>query len=321
MQTYDVTEFSPQTNSSHRTLSKYALRSPLMRLPKDNQRVRSYSTSSGVRSTAGQRHGSNISDPGQQSPNSSRCSDEEEDFKFLEEFVKEHRGTLLETTIPIETEIKTEDKKIKETKVTRIRNQIVMNSPKFLRRVFTMPASQEEEKDIKNRSTRSLTNSDTSDTQESRSSSMSRASFESSFSESSESSQVPLVLKWNIDKLQELSQECKAMNINLSQIVAEEQQLLENTNDQQVEKLQRLEHLNLSAQTDIQRACLAYHDYKCTVQDFAQVLNIEEAIILDKAIELDIGSQFMFTKVQSQAVARLQRPFLEEQQQAMLSSR
>jgi len=273
-----------------------------MRLPKDNQRVRSYSTSSGVRSTAGQRHGSNISDPGQQSPNSSRCSDEEEDFKFLEEFVKEHRGTLLETTIPIETEIKTEDTKIKETKVTRIRNQIVMNSPKFLRRVFTMPASQEEEKDIKNRSTRSLTSG-------------------SNFSESSESSQVPLVLKWNIDKLQELSQECKAMNINLRQIVAEEQQLLENTDDQQVEKLQRLEHLNLSAQTDIQRACLAYHDYKCTVQDFAQVLNIEEAIILDKAIELDIGSQFMFTKVQSQAVARLQRPFLEEQQQAMLSSR
>ena len=319
MQTYDVTDFSPQTNPSHRTLSKYALSSPLMRLPKDNQRVRSRSASSGVRSTAGKRHGSNISDPGQQTPLSSRCSDEEEDFKFLEDFVKEHRGTSKE--IPVETEIKTEDIKIKETKVSRIRNQIAMNSPKFMRRVFTMPASKKEEKDRKSRSTRSLTNPDTSDTQESGSSSMSSASSGSSFSESSESSQVPLVLKWNIEKLQELSQECKAMNINLRQIVAEEQQLLENTDDQQVERLQRLEHLNLSAQTDIQRACLAYHDYKCTIQDFAQVLNIEEAIILDKAIELDIGSKFMFTKVQSQAVARLQRPLVEEHQQAMLSSR
>ena len=122
-----------------------------------------------------------------------------------------------------------------------------------------------------------------------------------------ELSQLPQVLKKSISKLEILAQECEAMNVHLSSIVAEEQNLLQSGNDQGSEDLRRIGYLNLSAQTDIQRARLAYHDYKCTIQEFDRLMNNEERMILEKAIELGIESQCMFTKVPSHAVERMRR--------------
>ena len=236
---------------------------------------------------------------------SRRCSDEEEDFKFLDDFVKERQGSQ-EKSSPREVEdYKIE--KIRENKVNRLKKQIVLNSPRCIRKFCSVssPAKEKKDPEASQQWTGSLTNLNSSYKMARQDSNAMSSS--SDMSSASSGSQVPQILKENIYKLEVLAQQFQMMNTNLSQIVAEEQDLLQDLDDEDTENLHRIRYLNLSAQTDIQWACLAYHDYKCTIQEFGRVMNIEEALILDKAIELGIGSQCMFTKVKSQAVARLHR--------------
>ena len=319
MQINNIQQLTTESCCQQRTLSKYALRSPLMRLPADRRRARS--CSAGVRSRAEARLMFAMRDTLVKDSQSQEVSSEEDDFKFLDSFVKEREETAEdESSSQNETQIVTE--KVRENRVAKIKKQIVMNSPRFLRKFKSFPNSKEERKEYEGHSSRSSqSNLSRSRKMSAESSSfisdMSTASSGSSCSESSETSEVPLVLKQNIHKLEELAQDFRHMNTSLSKIVAEEQHLLQNTENLEVDNLRRIGYLNLSAHTNIQRACLAFLDYRCAVEEFDRVLKLEEALILDKAIELNIESRSMFTKVESKAVYRLRS---SDEDETLLSS-
>ena len=319
MQINNIQQLTTESCCQQPTLSKYALRSPLMRLPADRRRARS--CSAGVRSRAEVRLMFAMRDTLVKDSQSQEVSSEEDDFKFLDNFVKEREETAEdESSSQNETQIVTE--KVRENRVAKIKKQIVMNSPRFLRKFKSFPNSKEGRKEYEGHcSISSQSNLSRSRKMSAESSSftsdMSTASSGSSCSDSSETSEVPLVLKQNIHKLEELAQDFRHMNTSLSKIVAEEQHLLQNTEDLEVANLRRIGYLNLSAHTNIQRACLAFLDYRCAVEEFDRVLKLEEALILDKAIELNIESRSMFTKVESRAVYRLRS---SDEDETLLSS-
>ena len=279
-----------------------------MRLPADRRRARS--CSAGVRSRAEARLMFAMRDTGVKDFQSHEVSSEEEDFKFFDNFVKKLEVSTEEESSNQEGSQNVTEK-VQENRVAKIKKQIVNNSPRFLRKFKSLPTPKEVRKENEGHSRSSQSNLSVSSKMSAESVNlsftlnMSSASSGSGFSDSSETSEVPLVLKRNIIKLEELAQDFRHMNTSLSKIVAEEQHLLQNTEDLEVDNLRRIGYLNLSAHTNIQRACLAFLDYRCAVEEFDRVLKLEEALILDKAIELNIESRSMFTKVESRAVYRL----------------
>ena len=224
--------------------------------------------------------------------------DENEDFKFFDEFVRAKQN---ETETKLESgaefgEISGNPKENKCKKKLVFRKFGILSSPK------------QENRRKRSSSLSDLNNPSISGLGSSRFYlDVPNSTLDNGVTDRLELSQLPQVLKKSISKLEILAQECEAMNIHLSNIVAEEQNLLQTANDQGSEDLRRIGYLNLSAQTDIQRARLAYHDYKCTIQEFDRLMNKEERMILEKAIELGMESQCMFSKVPSHAVERMRR--------------
>ena len=121
-------------------------------------------------------------------------------------------------------------------------------------------------------------------------------------------------IKRNVEKLEELAEEFEFLNNDLTNIVEEEHILLNADNVIPEDYINRLGALNLSAQSDIQRACLAYSDYMSTIKEIREAINSEEARVLERAGRLEMGNEIIFQKVPPAAVERLRGVSTEEEE-------
>ena len=112
-------------------------------------------------------------------------------------------------------------------------------------------------------------------------------------------------IKMNVEKLEELAEEFEFLNKDLTNIVEERHVQLNAGNIISEAYINRLGALNLSAQSDIQRACVAYRDYMTTIKEIRGAISSDEVRVLEQACQLKMGSEIIFQKVPPAAVERL----------------
>ena len=140
------------------------------------------------------------------------------------------------------------------------------------------------------------------------------SSFESEFSTCSLTGSIKRIssgelimrdtIKMNVEKLEELAEEIDFLNTDLTNIVEEEHDLLNTDSIIPDAYIHRLGDLNLSAQSDIQRACLAYQDYMTTIKEIGEAIRSEEVTVLERAFRLKMESETIFQKVTPMALER-----------------
>ena len=116
-------------------------------------------------------------------------------------------------------------------------------------------------------------------------------------------------IKKNIWKLEDLAREFEYLNLDLANNVEEEHKnlLLNESKTIPEEYIHQLGAFNLSAQSDIQRACLAFSNYMNIVQQIQEVMVSagETKEELECPNRLQEGNSIVFLKVQAKAVERL----------------
>lgn len=128
------------------------------------------------------------------------------------------------------------------------------------------------------------------------------------FSTSDDKPSLASAINKNLVKLEKLTAEFHFLNNDLSLIVKEEHRLIGLGEDGEVEEfsafLQELGYLNMTAQSDIQRAYLAYMEYIATATELKEAIEKEEADMLERACKLHMEDQ-LFSKVPPQAIAKM----------------
>ncbi len=128
------------------------------------------------------------------------------------------------------------------------------------------------------------------------------------FSTSDDKPSLASAINKNLVKLEKLTAEFHFLNNDLSLIVKEEHRLIGLGEDGEVEEfsafMQELGYLNMTAQSDIQRAYLAYMEYIATATELKEAIEKEEADMLERACKLHMEDQ-LFSKVPPQAIAKM----------------
>lgn len=303
------------SESNSQNLSKYALRSPLMKyslkktrssteyrsIPKTGK-VRTLETSNSYpgnhcRTTAG---GSSTTGSNQGS------SDEDEDFQVLDQLVKEHLKHT-DNQIPCDRNHFQQDQDDRTAGLNHILRQT--NSLRSIRHQWF------EKKRHTFAANSSLTSSQDSGM-------FSKLGSAANSSDSDTCFNCPLVIKPSvkvkptlaqtiskkIKKLEQLTQEFEFLKNDLSLIVEEEHRLISLKGYVEVEEfsvfLQGLGYPNMSTQSDKQCAYLAYMEYIATVTELREAIESEEASIMERSCRLHREEQ-LFTKVPPHAVAKM----------------
>ena len=253
-------------------MSKYALRSPLMRMSVRNPRSSAPAVAAGERLWRSRSCSANTR-------RLHRCHGgdaEEEDFKLLDDQVQNYKARAHEEQVPLRVEIK-------EKKVDRKKGLFYfISGKKSLRRNSTKARTLKNEEILARAC------------QGSKSQPMSPQLRQDSLDDPHEA--TAKAIGQNIAKLQELQDQYQFLSLE----TAEDGKALK-----QAIAVQCLS-------TDLLSLNLAYLDYQSALADLSSDLHVDEREVVKLASQLGFGSHLLFKRVHPRAVAKLQRQSREQ---------
>ena len=310
-----MSETSPNPSSN---MSKYALRSPLMKV---SRTLSSYTPRSIRKSTELE---TSCSEPGQPT----FTFDEEADFRFLDNFAA--KISVNDATSSLSAEQKDQEKSQKLKRFTLKSPSCLrkkerqksspcspllkveeVGSPRSLRSSSLETSSISISRALR-MSQISLSNSQTGSTNSQASCGSSQFDFDLSMLSMQDDTPVAecTAVEEAIAANEEQRRVAESITRNISKLkkLAAEFTFLNTTNIREIEEeKRRLTELHHQVETNenIERACIASLDYITAVSDLSTALHLEESQVLEMVGEIEFDSNVFFSKVHPRAVAKL----------------